>query len=169
MKDTFIETMSLMKEMTTTMVKYLTSKEGVKQIRDSAALSVAGYVVGKMTREAITKRFPAGWYARYINKPSVQRAAAFDDKVAFISAAVATALDLVVTLDQTGVINLPSFEEAIGFHEDPMDDVEDIKNIILKHVDVPTSTTNGYSEKTAETVPPSRDDNDDDEDEDALY
>lgn len=158
MKDTFIETMSVIKDAVKICGKYMTSKEGVKQMRDSAALSVAGYVVGKMTREAITKRFPNGWYARYMTKPSVQKAAAFDDKVAFISAAVATALDLVMTLDQTGVINLPSFEESIGYNEDPMDDV-----------DVPTSTTNGCPEKTAETVPPSRDDNDDDEDEDALY
>ena len=168
MKDTFIETMSLMKDAVKICGKYMTSKEGVKQIRDSAALSVAGYVVGKMTREAITKRFPGGWYARYINKPSVQKAAAFDDKVAFISAAVATALDLVITLDQTGVLNLPSLEEAIGYNEDPRDDVEDCKEAILKHVDVSTSTDNG-SEKAVETVPPSRDDIDDDEDEDALY
>ena len=103
-----------------------------------------------------------GWYSRYIDNPFVQKWVKADDKSVLIGAVIATALDTVLALDRCGVIKLHSIE---GSNDDPLEDIEDCKEAILKHVDVGTSTTNGCPEKAAETVP-SRDTIDDDEDDD---
>ena len=146
-------------------IRAMTSKEGIKIMRDAQAVQVAGSVVGICIRNALYKRSKSkgGWYSRYIDHPFVQKWVRADDKSVLIGAVIATALDTVLMLDRNGVIKLHSVEEA------PDRDLkEDIKQVILNHVDVNASTDDG-SEKAVETVPPSRDDNDDDEDEDALY
>ena len=161
--------MSTMKEV----AKYTTSREGVKLMRDATAVSVAGSVVGIAIRNALYKRSKnkGGWYSRYLDNRFVQKWCKADDKSVLVSAVIATALDTVLMLDRNWVIKLHSIEETSNdvSSNDIENDVEDIKQVILKHVDVPTPTINSCPEKTAETVPPSRDDNDDDEDEDALY
>lgn len=149
-------------------MKSLTSKEGVKIMRDATAVSVAGSVVGIAIRNSMYKssKKKGGWYSRYLDNRFVQKWCKADDMSVLIGAVIATALDTVLLLDRSGVIKLHSVEE--GSNDDPLEDIEDCKEAILKHVDVSTSTDNG-SEKAVETVPPSRDDIDDDEDEDALY
>lgn len=146
--------------------KAMSSKEGIKIMRDAQAMQVAGSVVGIAIRNALYKRSKnkGGWYSRYLDNHFVQKWCKADDMSVLIGAVIATALDTVLLLDRSGVIKLHSIEEI------PDRDLkEDITQTILKHVDVSTSTDNG-SEKAVETVPPSRDDNDDDEDdEDALY
>lgn len=154
--------------------KTLSSKEGVKIMRDATAVSVAGSVVGIAIRNGLYSRSKkkGGWYAKYIDLPFNKKWCKADDKAVLASAVIATALDTILLLDRSGVIKLHSIEETSN--DDPSNDiendVEDIKQVILKHVDVGTSTINSCPEKTAETVPPSRDNIDDDEDdEDALY
>ena len=145
--------------------KAMSSKEGIKIMRDAQAMQVAGSVVGITIRNALYKRSKnkGGWYSRYLDNRFVQKWCKADDKSVLIGAVIATALDTVLMLDRYGAIKLHSIEEI------PDRDLkEDIKQVILNHVDVNTSTDD-CPEKAVETVPPSRDDNDDDEDEDALY
>ena len=146
-------------------IRAMTSKESVKIMRDATAVQVAGSVVGICIRNALYKRSKSkgGWYSRYIDHPFVQKWVKADDKSVLVSAVIATALDMVLMLDRSGVIKLHSIEE--GSNDDPLEDIEDCKEAILKHVDVESTS----AATTAETVPPSRDDLDDDEDEDALY
>ena len=147
-------------------INALTSKEGIKIMRDATAVSVAGSVVGIAIRNGLYSRSKkkGGWYAKYIDLPICTKWCKADDKSVLIGAVIATALDTVLLLDRSGVIKLRSIEEASN--DDPSNDIEDIKQVILKHVD---STSTSATAKVAETVPPSRDDIDDDEDEDALY
>ena len=148
--------------------KAMSSKEGIKIMRDAQAMQVAGSVVGITIRNALYKRSKnkGGWYSRYLDNHFVQKWCKADDMSVLIGAVIATALDTILLLDRSGVIKLHSIED--GSNDDPLEDIEDCKEAILKHVDVSTSTDNG-SEKAVETVPPSRDTIDDDEDEDALY
>ena len=144
--------------------KSMTSKEGIRIMRDAQAIQVAGSVVGIAIRNALYKRSKnkGGWYSRYIDHPFVQKWVKADDKSVLVCAVIATALDTILLLDQNGVIKLHSTEEI------PDRDLkEDITQTILKHVDVESAPATA---KVAETVPPSRDTIDDDEDdEDALY
>lgn len=153
-------------------VNAMTSKEGIKIMRDATAVSVAGSVVGIAIRNALYghSKKKGGWYAKYIDLPICTKWCKADDKSVLVSAVIATALDTILVLDRSGVIKLHSIEETSndGPSNDIENDIEDIKQVILKHVDVGTPTDDG-PEKAVETVPPSRDDNDDDEDEDALY
>ena len=148
-------------------MRTLTSKESIKLMRDAQAVQVAGSVVGICIRNALYKRSKSkgGWYSRYIDHPFVQKWVKADDKSVLVSAVIATALDTILVLDRSGVIKLHSIEETSndGPSNDIENDVEDIKQVILKHVDVPTSTINSCPEKTAETVPPIGDDIDEDE------
>ena len=152
--------MSIMKEV----VKYTTSREGVKLMRDATAVSVAGSVVGLAIRNSLYKssKSKGGWYSRYLDNRFVQKWCKADDKSVLVSAVIATALDTILVLDRSGVIKLHSIEE--GSNDDPLKDIEDCKEAILKHVDIDSAS----AATTAETVPPSRDTTDDDEDDD-LY
>ena len=145
--------------------KAMSSKEGIKIMRDAQAMQVAGSVVGITIRNALYKRSKnkGGWYSRYLDNHFVQKWCKADDMSVLIGAVIATALDTVLLLDRSGVIKLHSIED--GSNDDPLEDIEDCKEAILKHVDVESTS----AATTAETVPPSRDDIDDDEDEDALY
>ena len=146
-------------------VKVMTSKESIKIMRDATAVQVAGSVVGICIRNALYKRSKSkgGWYSRYIDHPFVQKWVKADDKSVLVSAVIATALDTVLMLDRYGAIKLHSIEE--GSNDDPLEDIEDCKEAILKHVDIDSAS----AATTAETVPPSRDTTDDDEDDDDLY
>ena len=145
--------------------KSMTSKESIRIMRDAQAMQVAGSVVGITIRNALYKRSKnkGGWYSRYLDNHFVQKWCKADDMSVLIGAVIATALDTVLLLDRSGVIKLHSIED--GSNDDPLEDIEDCKEAILKHVDVESTS----AATTAETVPPSRDDIDDDEDEDALY
>ena len=147
-------------------MRTLTSKESIKLMRDAQAVQVAGSVVGIAIRNSLYKssKSKGGWYSRYLDNRFVQKWCKADDKSVLIGAVIATALDTVLLLDRSGVIKLRSIEEASN--DDPSNDIEDIKQVILKHVD---STSTSATAKVAETVPPSRDDLDDGEDDDALY
>lgn len=142
-------------------VKALTTKESVKIMRDATAVSVAGSVVGIAIRNSLYRRSKAkgGWYAKYIDLPICTKWCKADDKSVLVSAVIATALDTVLMLDRYGAIKLRSIEDS----EDSEDLENDCKTIHEK-------AYNAYkAEKTAEAVPPSRDNTDDDEDEYAPY
>ena len=119
----------------TEVVKYMTSREGIKFMRDAQAVYTAGSVVGLAMRNSLYRRSKArnGWYAKYLDNPFIQKWARADDKSVLIGAVIATALDTVLLLDQSGVIKLHSIEEA---DDDPSKDIEDCKEAILKHVNI---------------------------------
>lgn len=140
-------------------VRTMTSKEGIKIMRDATAVSVAGSVVGIAIRNSLYRRSKAkgGWYAKYIDLPICTKWCKADDKSVLVSAVIATALDTILLLDRSGVIKLHSIED--GSNDDPLEDIEDCKEAILKHVDIDSAS----AATTAETVPPSRDTTDDDD------
>ena len=95
--------------------KAMSSKEGIKIMRDATAVQVAGSVVGICISNAFYNRSKSkgGWYSRYIDHPFVQKWVKADDKSVLVSAVIATALDTVLALDRSGVIKLHSIEEGV--------------------------------------------------------
>lgn len=146
-------------------VKIMTTKESVKIMRDATAVSVAGSVVGIAIRNSLYRRSKAkgGWYAKYIDLPICTKWCNADDKSVLVSAVIATALDTVLMLDRYGAIKLRSIEDS----EEDLEN--DCKSTHEKAYNAYKAEMAASAEKTAEAVPPSRDDTDDDEDEYAPY
>ena len=142
--------------------KWVTSKEGVTQMRNGCAMGVAGYVVGTAVRKMLYKKSSErnGWYSRYLNTPFAQKGIKADDKGCLIYAIAAMALDTVLTLDGAGVIKLPSF-----FGEDTTEEENAVADVIM---DSGTSheENNGVSYVKIKGIDPETIENDIDDDED---
>ena len=124
-----------MKEVIKEMAHFAISKEGIRHMRDASAITVAGGISGICLRNLLYKRSKKhnGWYSRYIDRPSIQAWMKADDAATAVAAIFATALDTVLLLDNCGVIKLRSIEEE---SDDPSKDIEDCKDVILKHTDI---------------------------------
>lgn len=118
--------------------KWVTSKEGVTQMRNSCAMGAAGYVAGSAARKILYKKSSArnGWYSRYIDSPFAQKGIKADDKGCLIYAIAAMAMDTVLTLDGAGVIKLPSFFDEDTIEEEnekPSEVREEIKKYAMSN------------------------------------
>lgn len=138
--ETFNETMNALSYIG----KWVTSREGVTEMRNGCAMGVAGYVAGSAIRRLLYKKSSErnGWYSRYLNTPFAQKGIKADDKGCLIYAIAAMAFDAVLTLDGAGVIKLPSF-----FSEDTTEEENAVTDVMDSGTSHEHEENNGVDEE----------------------